>query len=189
MNAHASPLALLVLGIAAALARADGDDDQKAMQGRWKVVAAQDNGGHFGADIDGKMSVVIDKNEIRILVDGTKAEQGAKFRLDATKSPKQIDFVEPTVDRDWRRDVAFLKLFRGWKSEKDKIVATTEMPEGIYKLDGDKLTLCWRVIKGKELIPGGIDQELRMRPKLFQSHLYYHQFLFELKREPTKAAK
>jgi hypothetical protein len=58
--------------------------------------------------------------------------------------------------------------------------------EGIYKLDGDALTLCWRTTEAKELLKDGASDELKVRPSVFQSVLYYHQFLFVLERVKAK---
>jgi uncharacterized protein (TIGR03067 family) len=135
-----------------------------------------------------KMFVVFQKDEIRIFVEGTRSEQGAKFQLDPQQDPKHINFVESTADREWERGLLWLKLFKSWKMQDGVPVAADSKVEGIYKLDGDNLTVCWRTTKAKDLLPaGGATKELTVRPTLFQSVLYYHQFLFVLKRVPAGA--
>jgi hypothetical protein len=44
------------------------------------------------------------------------------------------------------------------------------------------LTLCWRTTEGKEIIDVKVTQEEKVRPSVFRSDLYYHQFLFVLER-------
>jgi hypothetical protein len=68
-----------------------------------------------------------------------------------------------------------------------KPIPAEEQVQGIYKLEGDTLTLCWRTTKGKELHKDRVSDELKVRPSVFRSDLYYHQFLFVLERaKPDK---
>ena len=90
-----------------------GDDDAKLLQGKWRVVSAKQNGGSFPKDRVEKMFVVAEKDELRVYVEGTKAEQAAKFTLDPKQDPKHIDFTEAR-DSDWA-DQPHLKLFRRYK--------------------------------------------------------------------------
>lgn len=157
------------------------DDDATLVQGRWRVVSAKHNGGTVPKDRVERMFVVVAKDELRVVVEGTKAEQAARFTLDPKQDPKQIDFTE-TRDMDWS-DQLHLKLFRRYRWADGKIVPAEGKAEGIYKLDGDSLTLCWRTTVAKDLVAGNQQvSEARVRPGVFQSHLYYHQFLFVLER-------
>ena len=162
-------------------AQAD-DDDARPFEGKWKVVSAERNGGSYPKDMIEKMFVDFDDDEMRVYVEGTKAEQTARFKLDPAKDPKQIDFIEQTRDKEWQRGLFWEKLFSSWKMEGDKFVPAEHKVEGIYKLEGEKLTLCWRTTKGKEVLADKVSQELKVRPTLFRSDLYYHQFLFVLER-------
>jgi uncharacterized protein (TIGR03067 family) len=158
-----------------------GDDDAKPLQGRWRVVSAKQNGASLSKDRVEKMFVAVEKDELRVYVEGTKAEQAAKFTLDPTLDPKHIGFAG-SRDQDWANQ-SHLKLFRRYKWADGKPVPADGQAEGIYKLEGDTLTVCWRTTEARDLI-GGKEQvsELRVRPSVFQSHLYYHQFLFVLER-------
>lgn len=132
-----------------------------------------------------KMIVTVEKDEIRFVIEGTDSEQAAKFVLRPEKKPAEIDFVKQTKDQAWGNDNPVLKLFRGYKLEEGKAIPAEDKAEGIYKIEGNKLTLCWRTIKGRELgVEGGISKDAVLRPTIFQSHLYYHQILFELERIP-----
>jgi uncharacterized protein (TIGR03067 family) len=162
--------------------QAKKDDDAKLVQGKWRVISAQDNGLPYPKGKIEKMYVLIDKDEIRVLVEGTKSEQGAKFTIDPSTKPKQIDFTKETRDSEWNDRLEY-KLFRSWKMDKElKPIPAEDKVQGIYKLEGDTLTLCWRTTKAKELLKDGAPEELKVRPSIFQSVLYYHQFLFVLTR-------
>jgi uncharacterized protein (TIGR03067 family) len=158
-----------------------GDDDAKLLQGKWRVVSAKQNGGSFPKDRVEKMFVAVEKDELRVYVEGTKAEQVAEFTLDPKQDPKHIDFAGTRETES--ADQPHLKLFRRYKWADGKPVPAEGKAEGIYKLDGDALTICWRTTKARDLIGGKRQEsEPRVRPGVFQSHLYYHQFLFVLER-------
>jgi uncharacterized protein (TIGR03067 family) len=176
-----SPLAITLLALTSiSLARAD--DDAKLLQGKWRVVSAKQNGGNFFKAPIEKLLVVIGPEEIVMSVEGTKQEQGAKYTLDPKQAPKQITFTKSTRDHEWS-DSLYQKLFQRYKwGTNGNLTPEAGNAEGIYKLEKDKLTICWRTTEGKEIIKGGKITEPQVRPTLFQSHLYYHQFLFVLER-------
>lgn len=169
------------------ITRGDAEDRAKPSQleGRWKVVSAAWNGGNYQHDFIGKMQVTIEKDEIRFGIEGTDAVQAAKFVLHPNQQPAQIDFVKETKDHAWGRDNPVAKLFRGYKLTEGKAIPADDKGEGIYKLEGDKLTLCWRTNAAREIgADGKISAGTVLRPTIFQSHLYYQQFLFVLERVP-----
>ena len=158
-----------------------GDDDGKLLQGKWQVVSARQNGAPFPKDRVANMFILIEKDEIRVSVADTKSVQGAKFAVDPKKNPKQINFTKETLDIEWGEQL-HLKLFRRYRWADGKPAPAEGNAEGIYKLDGDSLTLCWRTTEGKEIVGDKVTTELKVRPSVFRSDLYYHQFLFVLKR-------
>jgi uncharacterized protein (TIGR03067 family) len=122
----AMSLFLLTTG---ALLAADGpskDDPSKGdldkLRGAWLTVSLKNNGKTI---VDEKTppkegpitKVVYDGNKWMIKV-GSKTVVTGKFKIDATKTPRQIDFMDES----------------GVKNDKTKL--------GIYKLDGDTYTYC-----------------------------------------------
>lgn len=113
----------LMLGCALALFTAAGraDDeaakkDLKALQGTWKVVAAEQDGDPLDRIIGGVM--VVSENNFHI-----KTKAGTELKgdliLNPAKSPKHWDYIHqegPLKDKKW---------------------------EGIYELKGDTLKICY----------------------------------------------
>lgn len=166
---------------------APADDEATRLQGRWRVTSAKHNGDNLleNKDRAGKLFASIDGDEFRFFVEGTETEQGAKFALDPKPNPKQIDFTKVTRDRGWSDQLGW-KLFSRYKWVGGETAPADGPAQGIYKRDGDVLTLCWRTTEASDLLPGK-KTEKQVRPTVFQSHLYYHQFLFVLERvEPKK---
>ena len=169
------------------------DDDAAPLQGKWKVLTAKNNGGDIFAGKHDKMFVIIKKNEIRVVIDGTKSEQAAAFTVNPKQTPKQIEFTKETRDTEWEGFKGKVvtgfehlpyKLFQSWKSnEKLEPVPAKDQVLGIYELKHDVLKLCWRTTAGKN----ADGKEATIRPNRFKSHLYYHEILFELQR--VKLAK
>ena len=91
-----------------------GDDDAKLLQGKWRVVSAKENGADFPKDRIEKMFVVLEKDEIRVYVEGTKSEQAAKFVIDPKQNPNHINFIKETRDSEWAESLPS-KLFRRYK--------------------------------------------------------------------------
>lgn len=82
---------LMVL-VAVALAQDAGEADKKALQGEWDVVAFYEDGKKADRG-EKKMKLVIKGDELIPYEDG-KAEDPAKFVIDAGKTPKLIDITE-----------------------------------------------------------------------------------------------
>jgi uncharacterized protein (TIGR03067 family) len=167
--------------------REAGEIDARLLRGKWRVLSAEQNGSAltdfpaFAHHRLARMYVVFDEDQIRVLFEGSRSVQAAKFTVDPKQAPKQIDFTKETLDREWPDDLS-LKLFRRYKWTNGKTVPVEGTAKGIYKLDGDTLTLCWRTTEGYEVG----SKDLKVRPSVFQSVLYYHQFLFVLERVKTE---
>lgn len=113
----------LLLGCALVLvtftARADEEaakKDLKALEGTWKVVAAEHDGDPLDRIVGGVM--VIKENNFHVKTKGGTELKGDLI-LSPTKKPKHIDYVHqdgPLKDKKW---------------------------EGIYELKGDTLKICY----------------------------------------------
>jgi uncharacterized protein (TIGR03067 family) len=111
-------IALIASAVAGTVARAD---DTKDLQGEWQAVEAQINGKKVTKDDDDakNMRLIIKDNDLTIpSPKGDGKDRKKTFKLDASKSPKQIDIT--SLDG----------------AEKDQTAAC------IYKLEKDRLTLC-----------------------------------------------
>jgi uncharacterized protein (TIGR03067 family) len=92
----------------------DKKDDKDALQGEWTVVSMEAS----GKAIEPKGNLVIKGSD-------WTAPNGGKltFKIDSTKSPKQLDLAGPKKAAEW---------------------------QGIYKIEGDKLTFCRPLVAGGE---------------------------------------
>lgn len=116
------PFALLSLGFAPAPFLAPskpGGDDLKRMQGIWACVSLITDGGTHD----------LTKSRITATVKGDRMCFGSpsdtwQMKFDWTSSPRRVDFhrVKKTG---------------------------TNLLTGVYKLEGDKLTICWRLSKDR----------------------------------------
>jgi uncharacterized protein (TIGR03067 family) len=116
-------MALILAALATAVAQNEGrgTKERKGLQGTWVVVSANVD----GKPDDSSKGVRFTFTDQAVTVDREgKRSAPVVFRVDPTKSPKQIDFEErrpPTA--------------------------------GIYELDGDRLRLCYGVERTSEFRP------------------------------------
>ncbi len=110
-------IALLLAAVTGSFARAD--DDTKNLQGEWQVVEIQIKGKKKDdAETKNLRLIFKDANLTARSAAGDGRERKKTFKLDSSKSPKQIDIT--SLDG----------------VEKDQIAAC------IYKLEKDQLTIC-----------------------------------------------
>jgi uncharacterized protein (TIGR03067 family) len=111
---------ILLVGLLAAAD--DGKKDLQAMQGDWVGEKMVRDGMAFPDDAAQALFRKVKGNAYTVHRFRTKAGSGT-FKLDATKTPKQIDL---TPDGGKAGTI-----------------------EGIYKIDGDTMTICYPAPKGK----------------------------------------
>lgn len=111
------PLAAIVLIGAEPQADATKKDLER-MQGRWTVQQAHRDGKDAPAEALEKMSVKIDGNKLTIDDAESAREEIAELALDPSENPAKIDLkVNHPGDQ--------------------------QTLQGIYKIDGDTLSICW----------------------------------------------
>jgi uncharacterized protein (TIGR03067 family) len=114
---------LFIVG-AAALVLGQGTDvdalirkDQKRLQGKWQVVAAETKGKRLVSKELGELYLVIEDDTIQVIENKKPATKYA-FRLMPDKTPKRIDFMYTSGAKKGRTD------------------------RGIYQFQGERLTFC-----------------------------------------------
>lgn len=132
---------LAVAFTAFAADKPDPKADLAAMKGRWKVTATTFDGKAQPMPAAGQRVLEFGDKEFTAY-DGDKKGRTLGFALDPTATPKRFDLLRPGKD---------------------------EKAEGVYKLDGDKLSLCYAE-------PGAA------RPDKLESKAGARVFLLELER-------
>ena len=140
MRTTPTALAVLVIMVAQTTRAAD-ETNQKPLEGTWIVVSSE-NGGKSDDDAIGN-KVVFQGDKVTIHRKSSDDADKASFTIDPKRSPASIDI-------------------RGGDEG-------TTAP-GIYKLNGDRLTICFRTAKGD-------------RPAEFNSKADAHICLLVLKRD------
>lgn len=72
------------------LATAQGDDDLRTLQGEWTVAAAEQRGRPFDVIVGGLLTITDDRFALHTAA-GNAFE--GRIRIDATQSPRQLDFI------------------------------------------------------------------------------------------------
>ena len=112
----------------------ENKDDAKLVQGNWKVVALEADGKQAPDEALKGMRWSFKGNELQGTDPGEKPSDKASFKLDSSKSPKQIDLV----------------VLEG--AQKGKTI------EGIYKFEKVRLIVC---LRGPEAAEKGRPQEFK----------------------------
>jgi len=118
--------ALVILAVGLSLG-ADAPENAKGerekLQGTWVVESLENDGKQEAVAADKKMTMVFTGDKYTFK--GGDVNYQGTFKLDPTKDPKHMDTTGT--------------------QEGDKAFKT----EGIYKLEGDRLTICWTEDAGK----------------------------------------
>jgi RNA polymerase sigma factor (sigma-70 family) len=93
---------------------AERKTDQGKLQGSWAIVTAEAGGHKASEDEVKKIGLALDFAGDKVRLEQGDGSEVATFRLDPTKDPKAIDLI----------------------------LGKTEVHRGIYRLDGDRLTIC-----------------------------------------------
>jgi len=94
----------------------DETDDKDKIQGEWSLVSMETSGRKMDEEAIKKSKLEVKNNEWVSTANGRELTR--TYKLDSSKSPKQIDLVSKQEDKK----VTWL---------------------AIYKIDGDALTFCW----------------------------------------------
>jgi uncharacterized protein (TIGR03067 family) len=109
---------ILVLVLLAPVGKGgDADKPSKALEGTWKASSLESDGQKVAGDDVPDLGLVIKGDGYKELQNGNETEEG-KIKLDPSKSPKALDFDIQTGNDQGKKQL------------------------GIYKVDGDTLTLC-----------------------------------------------
>lgn len=119
MRSHLLVALMLSSAAVAADQPAPGAKDQERLQGTWRVVALENEGKPVPAEAIKGATLTFTKDQYELK--GGREEFRGRFKLHATQEPRGIDSTFVEADG------------------KEKGVAV-----GIYKLEGDRLTICWR---------------------------------------------
>ena len=122
-------------------------DEAKRLSGVWKCVSSIDRGTPLDDAIVKKLRVIIDAKKVTFRWNETK-DVPFTYTIDSRRSPKQIDMTAASDD----------ELFKG------------RICKGIYKIDGDTLTICMN------------DLGIGDRPVAFSSEMRSTHSLYVLKR-------
>ena len=84
------PALIILLLLNVGFPSAQDEDDRRTLQGEWTVAAAEQRGRPFDAIVGGTLTITDDRFELLTAAGNAFAGQ---IRIDATKSPRHLDFL------------------------------------------------------------------------------------------------
>jgi uncharacterized protein (TIGR03067 family) len=156
MREYAIVAVACVLGSATVALReppTEAEREREKLVGTWEVISVEANGQKFPAEATRDFRYIFTA-DTATRKKGEKAESGAGYRLDPSRSPKWIDMT-------------------GKKDGKDHAIP------GLYSLEGDTLKLCFRTDYKKD----GKPTDAPLRPTRLDGGAGSEQVLMILKRE------
>jgi len=148
------------------------DGDLVRLQGEWSVTKVELPGGEAPPDeLLKSMKVTVRENRVTAEFTGKSAgkeEAGyALLMLDSTKTPRHVDVIPADAKGQPRRGA----IFRASKDGKGEVTRIDTGPEptilGLYRLDGDALTVCVPV-GDRSPRPTGLKVAPRKNPQALQ---------------------
>ena len=120
-------------------------DELDKLQGKWKIASREGEADPDGEEDKEKgdkgLVITIDKDVLSYAYDGEVSSR-RKMTLRPSKETKEVDLVYVDEKGKEMTNTSRTKVTSGKKKGKIKETKTTLKEQAIYKLDGDKLTLC-----------------------------------------------
>jgi uncharacterized protein (TIGR03067 family) len=106
--------------------------DLKAIQGRWTTISVERNGKTQQREFAEGLGLRFEGEKLVASEKGLERKEHAEIRLYPQYDPKRIDLIKEVTH----------VTFGGKDGQERKESRVKEVTYGIYRIDGDKLTLC-----------------------------------------------
>lgn len=121
------------------------EEEQSKLQGKWKIFSRDGESDPDGEEDKEKgdkgLVITIDKDVLSYAYDGEVSSR-RKMTLRPSKDPKEVDFVYVDEKGKEITTTSRSKVASGKKKGKVKETKSSIKEQAVYKIDGDKLTLC-----------------------------------------------